>query len=155
MRLLIIAISIIAMGVTAATVLIGEKSFDGLVVDKPYETGLSWDTAQQQKEALGWRVEITGSSFSVGENDLPINVFDRSGNRLSAAEVTVKITRPETTAYDKTYAAIREAGGSYHASVMLPVTGNWQAVVAVSLADNRAMYVIPLYASGGAHAGHH
>jgi nitrogen fixation protein FixH len=154
MKTLIIVVSMIAVGATAITIVVGGMSFDGLVVEKPYESGLEWDKTEQQKAALGWRVAIDASFFPLGTNDLRIDVVDRSGARLSDADVSVKLTRPETNSYDRTYTAVRQSDGTYHASVMLPIQGNWQAVIAVAHAKDRTVYVIPLNASGVFHDGH-
>ena len=152
MRALIIVIGILALGVTAATVIVGSRSFDGLVVEKPYESGLDWDKAEQQKALLGWQVSLKSASLRVGADDLRINIFDKSGARLKDADVSVKLTRPETTAFDHGYKATPQWDGSYRVSVTFPVQGNWQAVVAVAQGKNRVVYTLPVYASGGSHA---
>jgi nitrogen fixation protein FixH len=143
--------------VTAATIVVGSRSFDGLVVEKPYENGLDWDKAEQQKTRLGWQVSLDNASVRVGATDLKISIFDKPGTRLKNADVTVKLTRPETTAFDHGYKAVPQPDGSYRASVTVPVQGNWQAVVAVAQGKNRVVYTLPVYVSGGSHdnAGHH
>ncbi len=155
MKTLIFIVSIIAVGATVVTIVVGEKSFEGLVVEKPYESGLAWDKTTQQMAALGWRVSIDAHSLQLWTNDLRIDVYDKSGARLSDAEVVVRLTKPETNAYDRIYAAIRQSDGVYHATVTLPARGNWQAVIAVSRGQDRAIYTIPLSASGDSHDGHH
>ena len=152
MRALIIFISILALGVTATTIVVGSRSFEGLVVEKPYESGLVWDKAEQQKTLLGWQVSLDNASLRVGTTNMNINIFDRTGRRLKDADVSVKLTRPETTAYDHGYKASPQPDGSYRASVTFPVQGNWQAVVAVAQGKNQAVYTLPVYASGGSHA---
>ncbi len=155
MKTLIIIVSIIAVGATVVTIVVGEKSFEGLVVEKPYESGIAWDKTTQQMAALGWRVSIDAHSLRLGMNDLRVDVFDKSGARLADANVVVRLTRPETNAYDRIYAANLQSDGVYHAKVTLPALGNWQAVVAVSRDQDRAVYTIPLSASGDSHDGHH
>jgi len=53
MRTAIILICILALAATLGTVVVGMRTFDGLVVDKPYETGLAWDEIQRQKAMPG------------------------------------------------------------------------------------------------------
>ncbi len=155
MKTLIIIVSIIAVGATIVTIVVGEKSFEGLVVEKPYESGLAWDKTTGQMAALGWRVSIDTPSLQLGTNDLRVDVYDRSGARIADANVVVRLTRPETNVYDRIYAANRQSDGVYHATITLPALGNWQAVVAVSRGQDRAVYTIPLSASGDSHEGHH
>jgi nitrogen fixation protein FixH len=52
MRLLfviMIIVSILALAATLGAIFVGIRTFDGLVVEKPYETGLAWDEIQRQK----------------------------------------------------------------------------------------------------------
>jgi nitrogen fixation protein FixH len=48
----LIIVSVLALAATISALIIGVKSFEGLVVEKPYETGLAWDEMQKQKANL-------------------------------------------------------------------------------------------------------
>ena len=152
MKTLIIIVSIIAIGATVAVIVVGGRSFDGLVVEKPYESGLDWDRSEQQRSVLGWRVTLNATDLKAGPNDLGINVIDKSGARLRDADVIVRLTRPETAGYDHVYQAMPRPDGTYHAAVTLPLRGNWQAVVTVARGNDRMAYTLPLSVSGGPHA---
>ena len=154
MRILIVLVCIVAIGATAATIIIGGRSFEGLVVEKPYDVGLAWDKTRQQKVELGWNVSTSKSSFAVGANDLRISVSDKTGKQLANAELNVKISRPATTAYDRTYQANRQTDGSYLASITLPLQGNWEATITVACGNSKASYSTKIYAPGGAHETH-
>src|SRR5919108_6547317 len=52
--IILVIISILALSATIGALIVGMRSFEGLVVEKPYETGLAWDELQKQKkENLG------------------------------------------------------------------------------------------------------
>jgi len=48
----LVIVSVLALAATISALVIGMKSFEGLVVEKPYETGLAWDEIQKQKAKL-------------------------------------------------------------------------------------------------------
>ena len=49
---ILVIVSVLALAATIGALVIGMKSFEGLVVEKPYETGLAWDEIQKQKMKL-------------------------------------------------------------------------------------------------------
>lgn len=53
MRIAIILICILALAATLGAIVVGMRTFDGLVVEKPYETGLAWDEIQRKKTNPG------------------------------------------------------------------------------------------------------
>ncbi len=53
MRTAIILICVLALAATLGAIVVGMQTFDGLVVEKPYETGLAWDEIQRQKSKPG------------------------------------------------------------------------------------------------------
>jgi hypothetical protein len=53
MRTAIILICILALAATLGAIVVGIRTVDGLVVEKPYETGLAWDEIQRQKAKPG------------------------------------------------------------------------------------------------------
>jgi nitrogen fixation protein FixH len=145
MRTLIIAVSIIAVGATIGTIVVGGRSFDGLVVEKPYETGLDWDKTQEQKARLGWTVSTNGN-FLAGGNELLISVADGNGVKLRDAVVTVKVTRPSTVHYDKTYQTALQPDGRYRATIDLPFYGNWDVIMNVKRGKERADFTKSIFA---------
>jgi nitrogen fixation protein FixH len=145
MRTLIILVCIFIIVVTAVTIIVGSRSFDGIVVEKPYETGLAWDKAQEQKEKLGWNVSLQGGPYRVGKNDLGISISDRNERLIHDAEMSIRVTRPSTTAFDRTYQAAALPDGRFHASVDLVRPGMWDLIVHVQHADEQAEYTLHLY----------
>jgi len=149
MRVLIILICIIALAATIGAIIIGRQSFEGLVVEKPYETGLAWDKTRQKQRDLAWTVSVQGAPFKTGKNELIVNVFDKSGSQITDAIITITVSRPATQAYDKTYRTIHKSDGRYHASINLPVQGNWDLNIDVSLKNDHSSFREAIFAEQG------
>ncbi len=146
MRTLIVVVCIIALGATIGTIVIGSRSFEGTVVEKPYETGLDWDRTKQQEARLGWSLSIAQGKFKIGSNDLFFTVLDRDQILLRDATALVKVTRPSTVAYDKTYRSIRQPDGRYLAKIDLPRYGNWYVIVQITRGDDAASFTRSIFA---------
>lgn len=65
--------------------------------------------------------------LSYGENSLKIRVIDKSnGNLVGDANVTLLVTRPETTEFDQKFENLKYENGSYIAdSIQLQKQGRW------------------------------
>jgi nitrogen fixation protein FixH len=136
----IVVICICALAATITAIVVGKQSFEGVVVVKPYETGLAWDETLRNKATLGWNVALQTTHFKTGKNDLVFSVRDKSGNPLAHALVKVTISRPSTGIYDKTYPAVILPDGRYTAMIDLPVYGTWTAIVDVRRTNDHADY---------------
>ena len=139
-RIVIMVISILVIAATTATIVVGIKSFDGVVVEKPYETGLAWDKTLQNRTALGWRINIRNDHFRTGHNELLIDALDRNGRQLEGALITVTTSRPSTGAYDRTYPAVKKPDGRFQASIDLPVFGSWDVIITAHRAKDQCSY---------------
>ena len=146
MRFLIILISIIAVGATIATIVVGSRTFEGVVVEHSYEHGLAWDQVRQNTERLGWKVSLLGLPFKTGQNEMELSVQDKNGLPLSDAVVTVALSRPATIALDRTYAARRGQDGHYWVSVDLPQFGYWDVRVDVKQREEQCGFAEKIYA---------
>jgi nitrogen fixation protein FixH len=149
MRLLVIVIVVICVLVIAATmgtVIVGSKSFEGIVVDKPYEAGLAWDEEHKNRERLGWNVTIQNPSFTTGKNDLVVIVTDKNGSPLTNTAMIVSITRPSTREYDRRYEAPLLPGGIYKTGIDLPLYGNWDLDIDIHQGSDRAVFKKVIYA---------
>jgi nitrogen fixation protein FixH len=131
LRIMIIVISIFVIAATIATIVVGIKSFDGVVVEKPYEAGLAWDETLQNKAALGWSVNIGKNHFRTGQNELIIVALDRKGRQLENAEIRITTSRPSTRDYDRTYVAVKRPDCRFQTSIDLPLFGSWDVAVTV------------------------
>ncbi len=98
---IIVLTCILALAATIGTIVVGSRSFEGTVVDKPYETGLAWDEERRNQESLGWSVVLQKATYKTGKNDLIVMVHDKNGVPLSDAVVSVVVSRPSTRAFDR------------------------------------------------------
>ena len=146
MRFLIIFICLIAVGATIATILVGSRTFEGIVVEHPYENGLAWDQVHRNAARLGWQVNVLGLPFKTGKNEMVFSVQDKNGLPLSDAVVNVALSRPATSALDRTYPARRGKDGHYRVSVDLPQFGYWDVRVEVKQKGEECSFVEKIYA---------
>lgn len=146
MRILIIVIIITALAATIGAIVVGRQSFEGLVVEKPYETGLTWDESRQKQASLGWTVSVQGAPFKTGKNELIVNILDKNGSPITDAIITVTVSRPSTQAYDKAYRTVRQADDRYHASISLQLYGNWDLIIDVSRNNDHSTFKEAIFA---------
>jgi len=147
MRLFIILVCVIAVGATIGTIVIGNRTFDGVVVDKPYESGLAWDQVRLRTANLGWTVSLSPTDFKTGKNEVQISVLDVKKLPLADAEVSVALSRPSTREYDRTYQAKRVKDGEYIVSIDIPAYGYWDLRIDVSRKEQRGSYTKHVYAA--------
>jgi nitrogen fixation protein FixH len=148
-RTAIILICILALAATIGTIIVGTRSFEGIVVEKPYEAGLAWDETQQRKAKLGWTVTVLGAPFRIGGNELLISAYDGNHSHLAGAVISVTVSRPSTRAYDKSYQTVRQADGRYRAAVDFPLYGNWDVLVDVARDKDHAGFKNTIFAEKG------
>lgn len=146
MKFFIILISSIVVLITVATIMVGSKSFEGTVVEKPYETGLDWDKIQMRKSKLAWTVTINSETYRIGKNEVSISVRDSTGKPLPHAAVNVKLTRPSTNRFDKTFRTKPQQGGDFLATLDLPVYGNWDMVILVQNGSDESSFTQAIFA---------
>lgn len=130
MRILIIIVVIIGFGAVIGSIVVGQRVFEGKVVDKPYERGLEWDRVQREKAELGWRVDIK-NKFKAGNNEIMFSVLDKKGNQLKDIQVSLTISRPATTAYDREFGVL-QVDGVYKSVVNFPLHGNWDLKININ-----------------------
>jgi nitrogen fixation protein FixH len=126
MKTLIGIVIIVALAAIITTVVVGSRNFEGIVVDKPYERGLSWDREQRERTESGLNIVIQNRTFTVGKNDLLIQVTDREQKPVSDALLILTVSRPSTSAYDRSYRPGVLKEGLYGTSVELPLYGRWE-----------------------------
>jgi nitrogen fixation protein FixH len=146
MRNFMILISILVVAITVGTIIAGIRSFDGIVVEKPYEEGLEWDRIQKQKKRLGWTVNVRKDGFRVGRNELSLVVADKAGKPLPDARVSVKVTRPSTASYDRSYRTTLLPGGAYGASIDLPLQGHWSMIITIQQNSQETVFRRDIFA---------
>jgi hypothetical protein len=131
MKAILVLVTLVALGAVVGAVVVGSLVFDGTVVDHPYERGIAWDDDRVRHEASGIAVPLVTSSFRKGDNDLVLRALDRSGTPLEDEELSLRIGRISTGAYDRSYIASKGENGSYGVSVEFPLKGRWAVTVLV------------------------
>ena len=146
LTILIVLVCVVALAATIGTIVVGSRSFEGIVVDKPYETGLAWDEARRNRESLGWSVVLQETTYKTGKNDLIVMVRDKNGSPLSDAVVSVVVSRPSTREFDRTYLSVaqeherRRSPTDDIAAIDLPLYGNWDVTIDVSRKNERTSF---------------
>jgi nitrogen fixation protein FixH len=146
MKTLIIIVSVIALSAVIGTIIIGERTFEGTVEEKPYDQGLLWDKIQDNKSALGWSAVINNRKIKTGDAEISISVFDKYGKPLSDASVSLAVSRPSTTAYDRNYETVRRSDNSYAAKVNFPLFGYWDLKIKVAKKGGSAIFEERIFA---------
>lgn len=124
MKALIIAIVVIGLAVVIGTIFIGSKTFDGTVVDKPYETAIKYDKIQ--KISKDYSVVIENQILGMGRNTLVFSIKSETKDTAKITGVVVTITKPTTTRFDWNYEAKLQPDGRYNAQIDLPDRGQWE-----------------------------
>jgi nitrogen fixation protein FixH len=122
---IIVLLSALVFAVTIGTIVVGSRQFDGVVTERPYETGLTWDEARKEQQRLGWKITIQERTFKKGNNDMSLAIQQRDGKPLEKATVHLTISRPASRHYDHIYEARQLENGRYAVSVDLPLFGYW------------------------------
>jgi nitrogen fixation protein FixH len=116
----------VVVAATIGTMVVGSRVFDGVVVERPYEAGLSWDDVQKRQLRLGWKVAVVNNmTMKRGENELVLKIADREGVPLQNVTVAVTVSRPSTKAYDRKYRAVSMGSDRYQVPISLPLAGLW------------------------------
>jgi len=131
MKAVIAIVSITALLAVAGAVIVGSRSFEGIVVDKPYEKGLLWDKERKEREKSGLSVKTAPGFFKIGNNSLMVYVTDNRSAPVADANLRITISRPATNKYNSTYELRPDGSGIYSASVDLPLYGYWDAYINV------------------------
>jgi nitrogen fixation protein FixH len=149
MRTALIIVSLLGLSAVIGAIIVGRSTFDGTVVDRPYERGLEYDAVQKERAASGWSVKIVTPSFRMGRNVLVIEVTDRLGLPLEADGLSVTISRPSSAAYDRTYAALRTDAGRFSTEINLPLFGYWDARMQVTQEHKTISFEHRIFADEG------
>jgi len=126
MKYVLLLVVIIGLGAVIGAIVVGEKSFEGIVVKKPYEEGLKRDEMREAHKRLGWKLELTKQEYTVGHAEIGARIHKADDSPLTEAEVKLLVSRPNTNEYDKSYSTHEMIPGVYRADVELPVYGYWE-----------------------------
>jgi len=139
-KLVLTSVVLIGIAAVVGAVIMGNMTFDGTVVEHPYERGLRWDRENTLREQSGLEVAIISPELTVGKGTLEI--FVKGSDGLSyEGPVTLRFSRPETTDLDRRYEATGRGGGRYEALVELPRHGAWEVSVDLRSGGNTVSFM--------------
>jgi nitrogen fixation protein FixH len=119
------ALVALVLAVIGATVFVGSKVREETVVARPYEEGLHHDAERASRAALGLTVALADEAPRAGARPLSLRLADRQGRPVERAQVTVELSRPDTSRGEVRAEAREVAPGRYEADVAFPAPGPW------------------------------
>jgi nitrogen fixation protein FixH len=156
MKALIAVACALGLGAVAGAIVIGTRSFDGTVVDHPYEHGLDWDRDRDRRRDSGLAVRLRDTLFAAGPARAVFTISGTAAASLGDQDVTVRVRRPATAENQAETRARRQPDGSWEAPVPLPVPGRWELTVAIARPDGAVEFpaaIVVTEAAGGVPAG--
>ena len=125
---LFIGLMLLVVAVNGTMMYFAESTFSGLDTDKAYQEGLEYNTTLQEaaaNAALGWTAKTTFVATASGRH-VAVTITDKTGAPVAGLQVTARLVRPVSTAFDQVLTLRPEAGGTYGADVTLPASGSWE-----------------------------
>jgi hypothetical protein len=97
---------------------------------------------KQQAFDKKYNVSINKKTFTVGENTLVITLLEKEGNTpVSDANITVKITKPDTDKFDKMLKVTGYKNGQYKfETFQVEKIGRWQIMTKIVTPDDLASF---------------
>jgi nitrogen fixation protein FixH len=131
MRAAIVIALLIGVSITAVTIVVGTRTFEGTVVKDAYTEGLKWDELRRARLESGWSARLIQDRLPVGRSTVQVRLLDHAKRPFQEAKVYLAFTRPETSRYDRSYEAKTMGKGIYTADIDLPRAGGWQVRISV------------------------
>ena len=133
---------VIALGVwTIEQANVKPVVMDDFYFDSYQDVELNYNdiVAKQQAFDKKYALNIDAKNFALGKkNRIDLTLTDRaSGKGISDANVTLKITRPDTDQFDKRPKVLSSENGHYiFESFMIDKPGRWQILTKIVTPDN-------------------
>jgi nitrogen fixation protein FixH len=152
MKLVLAAVSALALGAVVATVAVGSGLFERTVVEHPYERGLAFDEERHARERLGWRAAFDRTDLHPGA-PLDFVLLDRSGAPVEGAAIRVALARPAGPGAPVVGEAQPLGGGRYRVPAGVPAPGAWDVRLEAARGADRVWLVQQLRVEARALAG--
>ena len=143
MKLTILIVAVIGFGAVAGAIVVGSMSFDGLVTEDPYETGLVWDETQKNKAESGIKIKLRSNQFKKGVNQIQFQI--EKSKPIVIDSVTILRSRPSTDKMDKQVSAVVLSDSSYQAELDFPLVGNWDLIARITTGGKRILFTNRVY----------
>lgn len=105
-------------------------TWSGLENERYFEKGVAYNEALEgarAQAALGWRAELdfTPEEGAVRRGRLSVSFHGADGQGLEGLKVKAMLIRPTHQGFDTSAELEDQGGGSYAATVVLPLPGRW------------------------------
>lgn len=130
MRAFLVFVAVVGFGAVVGAVVVGLRVFEGTVVERPYEEGLTWGERQRERMESGLHVALEGKSFRTGGNLVVVRIT-RNGEPAAGEKAGLLLRRPGTGAFTERYDLDGRGDGTYATVAELPLPGRWEAVITV------------------------
>jgi nitrogen fixation protein FixH len=110
-------------------------SWPGLETTSAYQRGLAYNrmlAAASEQAELDWQVGFDFRQGGPRHGVVRVDLADRFGSFLRHAEVRATFVRPTSEGHDLTVGLVHRIGGSYQATVDLPLDGQWDIYLAAT-----------------------
>lgn len=137
-----VGLFLVVVAVNATMIWLALGSFSGLVAERPYDLGLTYnrnlEAAAAQAE-LGWSLEVIAELAAPAVATLEVRLTDRDGLPLTGAVLDASLVRPLGAGEEVPLAFTPAIAGRYRATAALPQPGVWDLRVRVERDDERFM----------------
>jgi nitrogen fixation protein FixH len=110
-------------------------SWPGLETTSAYQRGLAYNrmlAAASEQAELDWQVSFAFRQDRARHGVVRVDLADRFGSFLPHAQVRATFVRPTSEGHDLAVDLAHEIGGSYWATVDLPLDGQWDIYLAAT-----------------------
>lgn len=156
MKIVIAIVVVVGLGAVAGAIWVGNRSFERTVVADPYESGIHHDADRKKAQALGWNVVVDEGALRAGpEARLEVVLTGKDGAAIDDADVTLRVTRPGTSRFDRSARATHGSGGRYGAVLAMPEAGFWDLDVVIRRGEESLTLGKWIHAAGEVGEGVH
>lgn len=118
--------------VNAVIITLAATTNDGLVTENYYRHGLRYDQERARElNKPGWSVALQAPRVAQHTAPVVVTLADRHHAPLTGAKVMLKLYRPTRAGFDQHVPMRETAQGRFEATINLPLTGMWDATVAI------------------------
>jgi len=113
----------------AALVYFALQSSPGLVSDRPFEEGRTYNreiAAAAAQDELGWTAKLDAPTRAFITSPVFFEVTDRAGAPVTGLTIDLRVWRPVEAAPDIRIRLEEQHPGQYGAELALPLPGQWQ-----------------------------
>jgi nitrogen fixation protein FixH len=150
MKALVVAVCLVGLAAVAGPIVVGMRTFEGTVVEHPYERGLAWDGELARRRESGLEVRLANTTYGTGTARVALSIGGAAAGGVGDGDVAVRVRRPETAEHERTVPARRHADGAWAAEVPLPVPGRWELAVLVERPGGRIDFPFAIAVGAGA-----